>query len=157
MILCFGSNFFGQLGLGSQSSRQFSSVPVPFASLDGSSGISPDEVKDIQCGAQFSVILKKSGNLSICGALNGVVSSVLTPVEIMYPLRCTQIACGRKHILARVCFSFTPYLTDICNEHHEPTNTFQQILWSFKCMQIFLVLRKRTRLQKSGPSLHQSY
>ena len=32
--------------------------------------------------------------------LNGVAMHVLTPVSIIYPLRCTQIACGRKHILA---------------------------------------------------------
>ena len=32
--------------------------------------------------------------------LNGMTMPVLSPVEIIYPLRCIQIACGRKHILA---------------------------------------------------------
>lgn len=41
-----------------------------------------------------------SYQLSMCGALNGVTMSVLYPIEVVYPLRCIQIACGRKHILA---------------------------------------------------------
>jgi alpha-tubulin suppressor-like RCC1 family protein len=36
----------------------------------------------------------------MCGILNGATLPALSPVEIMYPMRCIQIACGRKHILA---------------------------------------------------------
>lgn len=102
MILCFGSNFFGQLGLGIDGSRENSpAVPCQFAPTDdGQVRAQLEKVIDIQCGAQFSVALMKAGCLYICGTLNGVVYPSISPVEILYPLRCTQIAAGRKHILA---------------------------------------------------------
>jgi E3 ubiquitin-protein ligase HERC4 len=35
----------------------------------------------------------------MCGTLNGTVFPSLTRVELQGPMRCTQVACGRKHIL----------------------------------------------------------
>jgi alpha-tubulin suppressor-like RCC1 family protein len=46
------------------------------------------------------MVLGKNGKFSMCGTLNGIVTPLLTSVEVMYPLRCIQVACGRKHILA---------------------------------------------------------
>jgi alpha-tubulin suppressor-like RCC1 family protein len=101
MILCVGNNFFGQLGIGTRR-RDSSFIPSAF----GDSGVESDEgaalmdVGDIQCGSQFTVVLNKNGSLRICGCLNGVVMPRLTHIEILYPLKCVQVACGRKHILA---------------------------------------------------------
>jgi len=39
--------------------------------------------------------------------LNGVVVPALSPIEIMYPLKCLHISCGRKHILALLDGGYT--------------------------------------------------
>jgi alpha-tubulin suppressor-like RCC1 family protein len=98
-ILCIGSNFCGQLGIGDKNRDMPPYCPVPFGQLQENL-IEMKDIQDIQCGSQFTVVLATSGALSICGALNGATMPTLNPVEIMYPMRCIQISCGRKHILA---------------------------------------------------------
>jgi alpha-tubulin suppressor-like RCC1 family protein len=98
MIICFGSNFFGQLGLGKRRSRPSSCIASEFGVSDDFQ-LDPATVMDIGCGSQFSVVLSRQGDLLLSGTLNGILSPSLSPVEIAYPLKCTQIACGRKHIL----------------------------------------------------------
>jgi alpha-tubulin suppressor-like RCC1 family protein len=104
MISCVGSNFFGQLGVGNNNHRDNHYEDVPFGrpidSDQQSGGLDYKDVIDIQCGSNFSLLLKSSGKIFICGTLCGVVMPLLTPVDILYPLKCIQIACGRKHILA---------------------------------------------------------
>lgn len=97
-ILCFGNNFFGQLGIGTRK-RDSSWTPTPFGSAEEKS-LDCSSVKDVQSGSQFTTVLNKDGRISICGTLNGMVFPTLSPCEILYPLKCTQIACGRRHILA---------------------------------------------------------
>lgn len=96
MILCTGSNYFGQLGIGSSSSRDSVHVPINF----GSSDLDPSEVDDIQCGGQFTVLRFKDGTLQACGTVNGTVSPLLTPISLSIPLKCVQVSCGRRHIVA---------------------------------------------------------
>lgn len=96
-ILACGSNFFGQLGIGS-STRSSCSEMVQFGSCEEQT-LDTDSVRDIQCGAQFTVLLKNSGEVNICGTLNGSVYPVLSPLEIPIPVKCVQLACGRKHVL----------------------------------------------------------
>jgi alpha-tubulin suppressor-like RCC1 family protein len=98
MILGFGSNSFGQLGLGNKVVRDNKYSPVEFGKSDETE-CNVEEVEDIACGSQFTVVLYKNGNAEMCGMLNGLVMPVLCPVEVAYPLKLTQIACGRKHIL----------------------------------------------------------
>eukprot|EP01038_Epipyxis_sp_PR26KG_P006939 gene6939-9493_t len=98
MIFATGSNFFGQLGLGSrvrESSHQLS----PFGSSEDNN-IDPNSIADIQCSSQSTLVLNKSGNIAFCGALNGTIYPILTPIDIPLPLKCIQIACGKKHMLA---------------------------------------------------------
>lgn len=99
-ILCCGSNFFGQLGIGNLI-RENNFIPQHF----GHNGNAVDttdisNIVDIQCGAQFTIALYKDGSLKMCGSLNGVVMPQLTPIKITYPLKCIMVACGRKHVLA---------------------------------------------------------
>jgi len=35
-----------------------------------------------------------------CGELDGIVSPSLIPIQVLYPIKCLQISCGRKHVLA---------------------------------------------------------
>ena len=97
-LLCLGSNFFGQLGLGLRT-RENQWQPSPFGSSE-SEALDYSLVKDVQAGSQFSLVLSVSGEISFCGILNGMVFPVLSPVEILWPLKCSQLACGRKHMLA---------------------------------------------------------
>lgn len=98
MILATGSNFSGQLGIGSRI-RANKYEPTPFAWSEESK-LDADEVQDVQCGTHFTVVLLNDGKINMCGTLHGVVNPVLSPLEISLPLKCRQIACGRKHILA---------------------------------------------------------
>ena len=34
-----------------------------------------------------------------CGELDGIVATSLIPIQVLYPIKCLQIACGRKHVL----------------------------------------------------------
>jgi alpha-tubulin suppressor-like RCC1 family protein len=95
-IVTFGSNFYGQLGLGNCSEPDSQAQPRLFA--EGS--IEHSRVKDVQAGSLMTVMLDTAGQVAQCGSINGRVYNVLQPVEIMYPLKVTQVACGNKHILA---------------------------------------------------------
>lgn len=97
MIFASGSNFFGQLGTGSKQ-RATATEVVPFAECEVQA-LDASKVADVQCGSQFTVTLHKSGNVGLCGTLNGTVFPVLSPLEIPLPIRCVQVACGRRHIL----------------------------------------------------------
>mmetsp|Transcript_15660 Transcript_15660/g.29478 ORF Transcript_15660/g.29478 Transcript_15660/m.29478 type:complete len:484 (+) Transcript_15660:82-1533(+) len=106
-LVCAGCNFFGQLGIGMSRRSDPPYIPVTFGAGDGkvrgSHGprkLDPVEVADIQCGTQFSCLLKTNGGVEMCGTMNGAVFPSFTPVELKHPLKCVQIACGRKHILA---------------------------------------------------------
>ena len=90
----FGANYFGQLGIDQPGSGHSNHCAVEFGGNDCI------DIKDVSCGSQFSIILKKNGSIWFCGALNGTIFPLLTQVEVSYPLKCTQIACGKKHILA---------------------------------------------------------
>jgi alpha-tubulin suppressor-like RCC1 family protein len=96
-IYACGSNFFGQLGIGTK--KRTSTYELTLFGCSEEQTLDHSTVKDIQCGAQFSVLLQKDGTLSVCGTLNGNVFPVLSRLDIPLPVRCTQIACGRKHIL----------------------------------------------------------
>lgn len=97
-IFGVGVNSFGQLGIGHQK-REYSFLPVEFGCCK-SDQLDPYIVLDIQCGAQLTVVLTRDGKVLLCGTLNGSVFPTLTPIEIALPVKCVQIACGRKHVLA---------------------------------------------------------
>lgn len=106
-LVCAGCNFFGQLGIGMAHRSSPPDVLTPFGVGDGKvrgaygpRRLDPEEVADVQCGTQFSVVLKTNGMIEFCGTLNGAVFPSLTPIDLQRPLRCVQVACGRKHILA---------------------------------------------------------
>lgn len=65
MIYCIGSNYFGQLGTNSFR-RDANYTPHLFGTSNDFS-IDYNEVKDIQCGGQFSLTLLKNGQLLLCG------------------------------------------------------------------------------------------
>jgi alpha-tubulin suppressor-like RCC1 family protein len=93
-----GLNNFGQLGLNpsEQDYCQPSHVPVLF----GSGAINGADVKQLACGSTYTVVVKSNGSILITGSLNGIFFPRLSPVVVSYSLKCTQVACGRKHILA---------------------------------------------------------
>jgi hypothetical protein len=62
---CAGCNFFGQLGLGYRSRPQPSHIPCKFGENEMDSCINSDEVQDIQCGTQFTVVIKKNGEVRL--------------------------------------------------------------------------------------------
>ena len=98
MIVCFGENTFAQLGIGDVKRDQpYSHYPFGCSS-EGS--LNYDTVDDIQCGSKFTMVLETSGKVSACGTVNGINYPTLTPVKCSYPLKCIQLSCGRKHILA---------------------------------------------------------
>jgi alpha-tubulin suppressor-like RCC1 family protein len=61
MILCFGENAFGQLGIGNLQ-RDHPSDPFPFG-ISEDTTLEHSAVADIQCGSKFSV----RTNISCCG------------------------------------------------------------------------------------------
>lgn len=98
VILGAGSNFFGQLGLGYKERNESEKEATFFGNSD-ESALDTEQVSDIQCGSQFTVVLTKNGSLNICGTLNGNVFPSLSPLEIHLPIKCVQVACGRRHVL----------------------------------------------------------
>jgi alpha-tubulin suppressor-like RCC1 family protein len=105
LIYATGSNFFGQLGQGKNKGASSTSKDpacrglVSHFGCSDESNLDPKEVDDIQCGSTFTAVLKKNGSVNICGTVNGYVFPNLIPLEIALPLKCMQVACGRKHIL----------------------------------------------------------
>ena len=97
LLMCAGENFFGQLGIGSRA-RSEKYTPTVFGVSE--EGEMLRDVKDVQTGANYTTILTADGRILVCGQLNGIIFPTLSSVEILYPLKCTQLACGRKHILA---------------------------------------------------------
>lgn len=95
-ITCVGSNYFGQLGI---SRDQLISEGLPYVWKDMGS-FEVDSIADIQCGAHFTVVVDKDGKIYFTGNLNNFVFPRFFYVETSLPLKCVQIACGRKHILA---------------------------------------------------------
>lgn len=101
MIYCFGSNHCGQLGIGDRV-RDAPYTPSLFGSseCDGSDKLDPDSVKDIQCGGNFTMVLLKNGTMQWCGMMAGTCQDRLSHVTVKLPLKCVQVSCGRKHVLA---------------------------------------------------------
>ena len=62
-LLCCGSNFFGQLGIGYRTRSSSSFLPIQFC-LNEMNQLDSNEIYDIQCGTQFTVIIKKNGEVS---------------------------------------------------------------------------------------------
>lgn len=91
-----GSNYFGQLGVQRDTP---SNVPVPL-SLVAEEDEQQQQLRDVQCGGQFTVALTQQGHLYLSGTMHGVVFPAPQRVELQLPIRATQVACGRKHILA---------------------------------------------------------
>ena len=63
-ILCFGSNFCGQLGIEDKVRHIPEFNPIPFGQLK-ENGIEVRDIQDIQCGSQFTVTLATSGQVKI--------------------------------------------------------------------------------------------
>lgn len=59
---CTGCNFFGQLGLGYRSRTQPSYIPCKFGENE-IERIQRNEIQDIQCGTQFTVLIKTNGEV----------------------------------------------------------------------------------------------
>jgi alpha-tubulin suppressor-like RCC1 family protein len=98
-IVCVGSNFYGQLSIGDVV-RSNPATPHLFGHSDGEESLDHNTVQDVQCGAQVTVVLDSDGQITQAGCVNGIIMKYLSPVELMYPLKATQIACGNKHIIA---------------------------------------------------------
>lgn len=63
-IICFGSNFYGQLGLDANNIE----LGGPFDRHDfgkdeNGNELNCSDIKDIQCGSQFTVVLKRDGQV----------------------------------------------------------------------------------------------
>ena len=95
-ITCIGSNYFGQLGV---SREQSINDGNPYVWKDiGTFDV--NLVADIQCGAHFTVVVDSDGKLHLTGQLNNFILPRFIHVETSLPLKCIQVACGRKHIIA---------------------------------------------------------
>lgn len=94
-LYCLGSNYFGQLGLSKDGSDYIKRTHIisPFP-------LNCDRIKHICCGSTFTVVVLMDGTIHMTGTLNGVVNPVLTQITVSYSLSCTQVAAGRKHVLA---------------------------------------------------------
>jgi alpha-tubulin suppressor-like RCC1 family protein len=109
-VVCVGSNFFGQLGIGPEERKRPSFCPVDFGSATNGrkvgegAGAGDDilvqEAADIQCGSNFTALLDARGDVHVCGSMSGTIMPYLVRAQMTYPIKCTQIACGRKHIVA---------------------------------------------------------
>ena len=63
-ILTFGSNFFGQLGIGDQVRDRPPYFPV-FFGRHGDTALNSKDILDIQCGSEFSLVLGTRGQVYI--------------------------------------------------------------------------------------------
>lgn len=95
-VRCYGSNYFGQLGLGETAQKgtvqqyTWSTAVLPFKC---------DSILDIQCGGHFTVVLDEDGCVYFAGQLNNFVYPSFQFVDTSLPIKCIQVACGRKHIV----------------------------------------------------------
>lgn len=122
-IICVGSNFYGQLGIGGKVRSHPPFIPTQFGCTKLADNSQPsslvkstlhshiakgsgeddeldvNNISDIQCGATYSAILEKNGQVRMCGYMHGVQHS--SPVSLNLPsaLICIKIACGNKHML----------------------------------------------------------
>jgi alpha-tubulin suppressor-like RCC1 family protein len=62
-IYCFGSNFSGQLGIGDKVREVPPYCPYPFGNFK-ENNIEAKDIQDIQCGAQFTLMLATSGQVT---------------------------------------------------------------------------------------------
>jgi alpha-tubulin suppressor-like RCC1 family protein len=108
-FVCLGENFFCQLGTepGDEKEGKSSetSLVVPFAPSvfdNGSTSITASDLKsvrDFALGSKFTTVLSTAGNVYVTGNLAGTSYPSLTKLEVRYPIKCTQVAAGRKHML----------------------------------------------------------
>jgi hypothetical protein len=122
-IICVGSNFYGQLGIGGKVRSHPPFIPTQFGCTKLADNSQPsslvkstlhshiakgsgeddeldvNNISDIQCGATYSAILEKNGQVRMCGYMHGVQHP--SPVSLNLPsaLICIKIACGNKHML----------------------------------------------------------
>ena len=103
--ICFGSNFYGQLGIGDVQ-RPSASTPFRFGRLEiddknkSDSDLKVDIISDIQCGSKFTVVLYNNGQMMFTGLMNDLHYTKLTPIKVEFSPRVTQVSCGINHILA---------------------------------------------------------
>lgn len=60
-VVCVGSNFFGQLGIGSEERIRPAFCPVQFGGAD-EDRLVQDSI-DIQCGSNFTAVLDENGQV----------------------------------------------------------------------------------------------
>lgn len=103
--ICFGSNFYGQLGIG-DAQRPSASTPFRFGRLDINEADKTDSdlkvniISDVQCGSKFTVVLYNNGQMMFTGLMNDIHYKILTPIKVEYSPRVIQVSCGINHILA---------------------------------------------------------
>eukprot|EP00606_Chrysophyceae_sp_TOSAG23-5_P001438 GSChrysophyteH2.ASY1.ANO1.973.1 assembled CDS len=100
-LLAVGLNTFGQLGLGTRI-RKDTFVPTKFgvpAEGETAPEVRAGEVADIQCGTHATIVLDKDGGVQIAGSVADVVSPVLEKIQLFFPQKAVELACGRKHVL----------------------------------------------------------
>ena len=124
-IICVGSNFYGQLGIGNRNRTHPPYIPTQFGNTSGTNNVNSSIVKsslhsaiakasnsedeganslnsnivDAQCGSTFTVLLEQDGKVKITGYIHGTCSTMPTYVPMPTPLPCTQVSCGYKHVV----------------------------------------------------------
>lgn len=97
MILCFGNNAYGQLGIGYNSrisTKRYEPVEfnIPESSSESRSTTvntsrkEREDILDIQLGSQFSAVVNKNGNFYVCGSINGTIYPTLREINIQVSL-----------------------------------------------------------------------
>ena len=80
MILAAGSNYYGQLGIGS-TVRDNNSILIHFGTCDEFE-LSMKDVADIACGGQMSVVIHKNGKVSVTHLLYKIIYH--TPADLYF-------------------------------------------------------------------------
>lgn len=62
-VVCVGSNFFGQLGVGTGARKRPAFCPVDFGTAAGTDDRLIMDSTDIQCGSNFTVLLDENGQV----------------------------------------------------------------------------------------------
>ena len=100
-VFGWGKNAFGQLGINDDKSKMYPTQLKTLRSIG---------VRYIACGEDFSTFLTMDGGVFTCGAGNfgqlghGNLSNEILPrmvIELM-GTTCTQISCGKRHVLTFV-------------------------------------------------------